>query len=163
MLAAHFRALLHEKIGRSVPTEVSLKLHLLISDEAQKDLRKRGVVLAAKKSARTAAEGLLAVAQDDKRAAVIELNCETDFVARNEVFQYLVCFTSGRFCFWFIHLAPEYMMAVMFMQIVLTILMQSLWNLLYTSCLWSITWFQFGLPTMIYIYTKEQSHQFLIY
>jgi len=56
---------------------------------AQKDLRKRGVVLAAKKSSRTAAEGLLAIAQDEKRAAVIELNCETDFVARNDVFQYL--------------------------------------------------------------------------
>ncbi|KAL6616750.1 hypothetical protein ACP70R_039020 [Stipagrostis hirtigluma subsp. patula] len=58
-------------------------------DAAQKDLRKRGVVLAAKKSSRTAAEGLLAIAQDDKRAAIIELNCETDFVARNDVFQYL--------------------------------------------------------------------------
>jgi translation elongation factor EF-Ts len=50
------------------------------------------VVLAAKKSSRTAAEGLLAMAQDEKRAAVVELNCETDFVARNEVFQYLVGF-----------------------------------------------------------------------
>jgi len=58
-------------------------------DAAQKDLRKRGVALAAKKSSRTAAEGLLAIAQDDKRAAVVELNCETDFVARNDVFQYL--------------------------------------------------------------------------
>ncbi|KAM0887202.1 hypothetical protein ACQ4PT_029207 [Festuca glaucescens] len=58
-------------------------------EEAQKDLRKRGVILAAKKSSRTAAEGLLAMAQDEKRAAVVELNCETDFVARNEVFQYL--------------------------------------------------------------------------
>ncbi|CAN6216779.1 unnamed protein product [Urochloa humidicola] len=58
-------------------------------EAAQKDLRKRGVVLAAKKSSRTAAEGLLAIAQDKKRAAVIELNCETDFVARNDVFQYL--------------------------------------------------------------------------
>ncbi|KAL5205219.1 hypothetical protein ABZP36_033428 [Zizania latifolia] len=54
-----------------------------------KDLRKRGVVLAAKKSLRTAAEGLLAIAQDEKMAAVVELNCETDFVARNDVFQYL--------------------------------------------------------------------------
>ncbi|KAM0906956.1 hypothetical protein ACQ4PT_016434 [Festuca glaucescens] len=62
-------------------------------EEAQKDLRKRGVILAAKKSSRTAAEGLLAMAQDEKRAAVVELNCETDFVARNEVFQYLVGFT----------------------------------------------------------------------
>ncbi|KAL6842484.1 hypothetical protein ACP4OV_027719 [Aristida adscensionis] len=58
-------------------------------EAAQKDLRKKGVVLAAKKSSRTAAEGLLAIAQDEKRAAVVELNCETDFVARNDVFQYL--------------------------------------------------------------------------
>ncbi|XP_068666045.1 elongation factor Ts, mitochondrial [Aristolochia californica] len=58
-------------------------------EEAQKDLRKRGVVLASKKFSRTAAEGFLALAQNEKKAAVIELNCETDFVARNEVFQYL--------------------------------------------------------------------------
>lgn len=59
-------------------------------EAAQKDLRKRGVVLASKKSSRTAAEGLLAVAQNEKKAVVIELNCETDFVARNEIFQCLV-------------------------------------------------------------------------
>nr|TKW15887.1 hypothetical protein SEVIR_5G210000v2 [Setaria viridis] len=41
-----------------------------IKDAAHKDLRKRGVALAAKKSSRTAAEGLLAIAQDEKRAAV---------------------------------------------------------------------------------------------
>ncbi|OVA04334.1 Translation elongation factor EFTs/EF1B [Macleaya cordata] len=58
-------------------------------EAAQKDLRKRGIVLASKKSSRTAAEGLLALAQDENKAAVIELNCETDFVARNEIFQYL--------------------------------------------------------------------------
>ncbi|KAG8640428.1 hypothetical protein MANES_13G058700v8 [Manihot esculenta] len=58
-------------------------------EEAQKDLRKRGKVLASKKSGRTAAEGLIALAQDEGRAALIELNCETDFVARNEIFQYL--------------------------------------------------------------------------
>ncbi|CAL9755406.1 unnamed protein product [Musa acuminata subsp. burmannicoides] len=58
-------------------------------EAAQKDLRKRGVVLAAKKSSRTAAEGLLSVAQTEKKAVVVELNCETDFVARNDVFQYL--------------------------------------------------------------------------
>ncbi|CAA0829586.1 Elongation factor Ts- mitochondrial [Striga hermonthica] len=57
---------------------------------AQKELRKRGVVLASKKSSRTAAEGLLAVAQDEEKAVVIELNCETDFVARNDIFQCLV-------------------------------------------------------------------------
>ncbi|KAJ0989733.1 hypothetical protein J5N97_008089 [Dioscorea zingiberensis] len=58
-------------------------------EAAQKDLRKRGVVLASKKSSRTAAEGLLAIAQTQKKVAVIELNCETDFVARNEIFQCL--------------------------------------------------------------------------
>lgn len=47
-------------------------------------------MLATKKSSRTAAEGLLALAQNDNRAVVVELNCETDFVARNEIFQYLV-------------------------------------------------------------------------
>ncbi|CAN6479580.1 unnamed protein product [Victoria cruziana] len=58
-------------------------------EDAQKELRKRGVYLASKKSLRTAAEGLIALAQNEKRAAVIELNCETDFVARNDIFQYL--------------------------------------------------------------------------
>ncbi|KAK6933660.1 Translation elongation factor EFTs/EF1B, dimerization, partial [Dillenia turbinata] len=58
-------------------------------ETAQKELRKRGVVLASKKSSRMAAEGLLALAQNEKKAAVIELNCETDFVARNEIFQHL--------------------------------------------------------------------------
>lgn len=48
------------------------------------------MVLASKKSSRTAAEGLLAVAQNGKKAVVVELNCETDFVARNDIFQYLV-------------------------------------------------------------------------
>ncbi|KAL9224291.1 hypothetical protein vseg_000343 [Gypsophila vaccaria] len=58
-------------------------------DEAQKELRKRGVYLAAKKSSRTASEGLLALAQNDTTATVIELNCETDFVARNDIFQHV--------------------------------------------------------------------------
>ncbi|CAA6660657.1 unnamed protein product [Spirodela intermedia] len=48
-----------------------------------------GVVLASKKSSRAAAEGLLAIAQSDRKAVVIELNCETDFVARNDIFQSL--------------------------------------------------------------------------
>ncbi|KAK2968696.1 hypothetical protein RJ640_005883 [Escallonia rubra] len=61
----------------------------LITEAAQKELRKRGVVLANKKSCRTAAEGLLALAQNGCKAAIIELNCETDFVARNDIFQYL--------------------------------------------------------------------------
>ncbi|GKU97788.1 hypothetical protein SLEP1_g10879 [Rubroshorea leprosula] len=58
-------------------------------EAAQKDLRKRGKVLAMKKSSRAATEGLLGLAQSEGKAAIIELNCETDFVARNEIFQYL--------------------------------------------------------------------------
>lgn len=65
------------------------------AEAAQKDLRKRGVVLASKKSSRSAAEGLLALAQNESKAALIELNCETDFVARNEIFQYLVSVTNA--------------------------------------------------------------------
>lgn len=60
-------------------------------DAAQKELRKRGKVLASKKSSRAASEGLLALAQNHHKAALIELNCETDFVARNDIFQHLVC------------------------------------------------------------------------
>ncbi|CAL1392976.1 unnamed protein product [Linum trigynum] len=58
-------------------------------EAAQKDLRKRGIVLASKKSGRAATEGLLALAQSEGKAAIIELNCETDFVSRNEIFQHL--------------------------------------------------------------------------
>ncbi|KAL1553842.1 elongation factor Ts, mitochondrial-like [Salvia divinorum] len=58
-------------------------------EAAQNELRKRGVALASKKSSRTAAEGFLALAQDEKKAVLVELNCETDFVARNEIFQHL--------------------------------------------------------------------------
>lgn len=65
-------------------------------EAAQKDLRKRGKVLASKKSSRTAAEGMLAVAQNEGKVAVIELNCETDFVARNDIFQYLALAMAKR-------------------------------------------------------------------
>ncbi|KAL2895174.1 Elongation factor Ts mitochondrial [Bienertia sinuspersici] len=58
-------------------------------DAAQKELRRRGIYLASKKSSRTASEGLLALAQNDTKTAIIELNCETDFVARNDIFQYM--------------------------------------------------------------------------
>lgn len=50
-------------------------------------LRKKGLATAAKKSGRTAAEGLVAVAISGKKAAVLEVNAETDFVARNDQFQ----------------------------------------------------------------------------
>jgi elongation factor Ts len=53
-------------------------------------LRKKGLSAAAKKSGRTASEGLVAVAVDGGKGAVVEVNSETDFVAKNEQFQGLV-------------------------------------------------------------------------
>lgn len=55
-------------------------------------LRKKGLASAAKKAGRVAAEGLVGVASKEDRsaAAMVEINSETDFVARNEQFQQLV-------------------------------------------------------------------------
>lgn len=53
-------------------------------------LRKKGLSKAAKKSSRTAAEGLVAFKSGDKAAVLVEINSETDFVARNEEFQNFV-------------------------------------------------------------------------
>lgn len=53
-------------------------------------LRKKGLSRAAKKSDRVAAEGLVAVSSADNAGAVVEVNSETDFVARNETFQQTV-------------------------------------------------------------------------
>lgn len=58
-------------------------------------LRTKGLAKAAKKAGRVAAEGLVGVATDGNKAAVIELNSETDFVARNEGFQKLVAKVAG--------------------------------------------------------------------
>ncbi|MHA1547956.1 MAG: translation elongation factor Ts, partial [Alphaproteobacteria bacterium] len=53
-------------------------------------LRAKGLSKAAKKAGRAAAEGLVAVATDGSRAIMVEVNSETDFVARNPEFQGLV-------------------------------------------------------------------------
>jgi elongation factor Ts len=53
-------------------------------------LRTRGLAKAAKKADRVAAEGLVGVATSGIKAAVVEVNSETDFVARNEQFQNIV-------------------------------------------------------------------------
>jgi elongation factor Ts len=50
-------------------------------------LRKKGLAKAAKKAGRTAAEGLVAVATPGHSGAMVEVNSETDFVARNDAFQ----------------------------------------------------------------------------
>jgi elongation factor Ts len=53
-------------------------------------LRKKGLSAAAKKSGRVAAEGLIGVATSTVAGALVEVNSETDFVARNEAFQAFV-------------------------------------------------------------------------
>src|SRR5512134_3364554 len=50
-------------------------------------LRKKGLAAAAKKAGRVAAEGLVGVIAESGNGALVEVNCETDFVARNEQFQ----------------------------------------------------------------------------
>jgi elongation factor Ts len=53
-------------------------------------LRAKGLAAAAKKAGRTAAEGLVGIAVEGNRGAVVEVNSETDFVAKNELFQEFV-------------------------------------------------------------------------
>jgi elongation factor Ts len=61
-------------------------------EKAGEYLRKRGIAIAQKKSSRETHEGAIAIAlsPDRKRAAIVQLACETDFVARNEDFQRLL-------------------------------------------------------------------------
>ena len=58
-------------------------------------LRAKGLSAAAKKAGRTAAEGLVGVAVADRNGAMVEVNSETDFVAKNEQFQEFVRDVAG--------------------------------------------------------------------
>src|SRR4030081_3649869 len=53
-------------------------------------LRKKGLAKAAKKAGRVAAEGLIGIVVEGAKGVVVEVNSETDFVARNDLFQGLV-------------------------------------------------------------------------
>ena len=59
-------------------------------------LRKKGIAKADKKASRVAAEGLVAAATSDNKGVVVEVNSETDFVARNEIFQKAVSMIAQR-------------------------------------------------------------------
>lgn len=50
-------------------------------------LREKGIAKAAKKAGRIAAEGLSTIVEEGNKAVILEVNCETDFVAKNEKFQ----------------------------------------------------------------------------
>ena len=56
-------------------------------DEAVDWLRKKGLATAAKKASRIAAEGLVSIDVEGNKGAIAEVNSETDFVAKNEIFQ----------------------------------------------------------------------------
>ena len=55
-------------------------------DKAVEILRVKGISKASKKMSRDAKEGVIAVSGDDKKTSLIEVNCETDFVAKNDDF-----------------------------------------------------------------------------
>ena len=55
-------------------------------DKAIEILRVKGISKASKKMSRDAKEGVVAVSGDDKKTSIIEVNCETDFVAKNDDF-----------------------------------------------------------------------------
>ena len=90
-MAAITAALVKDLRERTGAGMTDCKKALVESDadiEAAVDwLRKKGLSAAAKKSGRVAAEGLVAVASVPGRAAMVEVNAETDFVARNDTFQ----------------------------------------------------------------------------
>ena len=64
-------------------------------EEAVDFLRKNGLAAAAKKSGRVASEGLVGVSTKDGIGALVEVNAETDFVARNDDFQSFVSTVAG--------------------------------------------------------------------
>ena len=61
-----------------------------VMDDAIDWLRKQGLSAVAKKSSRVAAEGLIGITIKDTKGSIVEINSETDFVARNELFQNFV-------------------------------------------------------------------------
>ncbi|MCM2344702.1 MAG: translation elongation factor Ts [Alphaproteobacteria bacterium] len=79
---------LRDKTGAGMMDAKKALIEVAGDMEAAVDwLRKKGLATAAKKSGRTAAEGLVAVALGGKKASVLEVNAETDFVSRNDQFQ----------------------------------------------------------------------------
>ena len=81
---------LRDKTGAGMMDCKSALTETLGDMEAAIDwLRTKGLAKAAKKAGRIAAEGVIAIAAEAKRAVIVELNSETDFVARNPEFQAL--------------------------------------------------------------------------
>ena len=82
---------LREKTGAGMmDCKAALEATAGDSEAAVDWLRKKGIAKAAKKADRVAADGLIGVARDGTKGVLVEVNSETDFVARNELFQGLV-------------------------------------------------------------------------
>ena len=82
---------LREQTGAGM-MECKKALQATAGDLAQAEdwLRKNGALKAAKKATRTAAEGLVGLAVEGGKGVVVEVNSETDFVARNDDFKAFV-------------------------------------------------------------------------
>ncbi len=88
---------LREKTGAGMMDAKKALVEMNGDLEAAVDyLRQKGMAKADKKSSRTAAEGLVSIATEGNKGVVIEVNAETDFVARNEIFQKYVSDLTSR-------------------------------------------------------------------
>ena len=91
MISASLVKELREKTGAGMmDCKKALEATNANIDEAIDWLREKGISKAAKKADRIAAEGLAAILVDGNNAAIVEVNSETDFVAKNAEFQELV-------------------------------------------------------------------------
>ncbi|MES2505024.1 MAG: translation elongation factor Ts [Myxococcota bacterium] len=81
---------LREKTGAGMMDCKKALMEAGSMDAAMTYLREKGLAAAAKKSGRVASEGLVAITVDGHKAGIVEVNCETDFVAKNEDFVRLV-------------------------------------------------------------------------
>ena len=87
---------LREKTGAGMMDCKSALVECCGDMEAAVDwLRKKGLAAAAKKAGRAAKEGLVGVVTEGARGALVEVNSETDFVARNDIFQSAVATITG--------------------------------------------------------------------
>lgn len=79
---------LRERTGGAGMMECKKALEAANGDieKAIEEMRKSGVAKAAKKAGRIAAEGAIFIAKEGQQAAMVEVNCETDFTAREENF-----------------------------------------------------------------------------
>jgi elongation factor Ts len=87
---------LREKTGAGMMDAKKALIEVAGDMESAVDwLRTKGLAKAAKKSGRTAAEGLVAVKTDSGKGVAVEVNSETDFVAKNAEFQDMVAGIAG--------------------------------------------------------------------